>query len=135
MAEFDSDFMKSIELLYSKDPNSEYELFELLQTQMIAKYGHTKFLDKLKEKPVKKLEGEVRVFESIQEDLECTKCGNLRVSYGNQLMECSKCHLIYHQLCHVPVVKVVQSEWICSKCDRTKRKQSKKGRYKLHLSI
>lgn len=53
------------------------------------------------------------------EELFCATCGDVHTSLRNQLVECSDCHLLYHQDCHKPAINDADSqsaEWQCSKC-------------------
>lgn len=52
------------------------------------------------------------------EELFCATCGDVHTSFRNQLVECSDCHLLYHQECHTPAINDAdaQSDWQCSKC-------------------
>lgn len=52
------------------------------------------------------------------EELFCATCGDVHTSLRNQLVECSDCHLLYHQDCHRPSIpdSEAQSGWQCSKC-------------------
>ena len=53
------------------------------------------------------------------EELFCLICGEVHTSIRNQLVECSDCHLLYHQDCHKPAISdadAATSDWQCSKC-------------------
>lgn len=52
------------------------------------------------------------------EELFCATCKDVHTSFRNQLVECSDCHLLYHQECHNPAINDAdaQSDWQCSKC-------------------
>lgn len=52
------------------------------------------------------------------EELFCATCKDVHTSFRNQLVECSDCHLLYHQECHSPAINDAdaQSDWQCAKC-------------------
>lgn len=57
------------------------------------------------------------------DDLTCVMCKGMDVSARNQLVECTECHSLYHQECHVPHISdsqidVPRSVWYCSKCSK-----------------
>lgn len=58
-------------------------------------------------------------------DLTCATCGQIDSSANNQLFECVECHLLLHQLCHVPKIPNDTSvtSWICSTCKAKKEKE------------
>lgn len=58
-------------------------------------------------------------------ELTCVTCRNMDNSANNQLFECIECHLLHHQLCHIP--KIINdtnlTSWICSSCKGKKEKE------------
>lgn len=53
------------------------------------------------------------------EELFCATCGDVHTSIRNQLVECSDCHLLYHQECHRPPISDQEAQVIyCFLCDR-----------------
>ncbi|XP_044736745.1 integrator complex subunit 12-like [Chrysoperla carnea] len=127
--EFDDEFVNIMELMWSSEPNSNYNMYVLLEKLSIEKYGHAKGLHKLSEKPKAIQDNKPIKIDSttddlmdlFEEDLKCVICSDITVSYRNQLMECDKCHLMYHQNCHNPPIVEIDMNvgWTCQKCLKT----------------
>lgn len=51
-------------------------------------------------------------------DFTCVTCRQIDSSANNQLFECIECHLLHHQLCHIPKISNESNigTWICSSC-------------------
>lgn len=51
-------------------------------------------------------------------DLNCVTCRQMDSSANNQLFECHLCHLLIHQLCHLPKIsnETNLNSWVCSTC-------------------
>lgn len=59
-------------------------------------------------------------------DFTCVTCMKFDSSANNQLFECIKCHLLHHQLCHIPKIssETNTETWVCSSCKEKKEKES-----------
>lgn len=59
-------------------------------------------------------------------DFTCVTCRQIDSSANNQLFECIECHLLHHQLCHIPKISndTNLDSWICSTCKGKKEKES-----------
>lgn len=53
-------------------------------------------------------------------DVACIICKGMDVGAKNRLVECEKCHSLYHQECHTPHILDSQVdnnvEWYCCNC-------------------
>lgn len=58
-------------------------------------------------------------------DLTCVVCRQMDNSANNQLFECIECHQLWHQLCHTTKIpsETNQNTWICSSCNKNKKKE------------
>ena len=58
-------------------------------------------------------------------DFTCVTCRQIDSSANNQLFECIDCHLLHHQLCHIPKISNETNigTWICSSCKGKKEKE------------
>lgn len=58
-------------------------------------------------------------------DFTCVTCRQIDSSANNQLFECIECHLLHHQLCHIPKISndTNLDSWICSTCKGKKEKE------------
>lgn len=58
-------------------------------------------------------------------DFTCVTCRQIDSSANNQLFECIECHLLHHQLCHIPKITndTNLDSWICSTCKGKKEKE------------
>lgn len=64
--------------------------------------------------------------------IACVVCNKIDVAAGNQLVECTECHNLYHQECHKPPitdrdVSDPRNIWYCVKCKKNMEKISKKS--------
>lgn len=62
--------------------------------------------------------------EILEDDLTCVICKGMDVGARNRLVECSECHSLYHQECHVPHILDSQIDvpglvWYCSNCSKS----------------
>lgn len=69
---------------------------------------------------------------ALEMGLACIVCKQLDFSPGNQPVECSECHNLYHQECHKPPitdrdVSDPRNVWYCAKCTKNMEKASKKS--------
>ncbi|XP_044256283.1 integrator complex subunit 12 [Tribolium madens] len=60
----------------------------------------------------------------LKEDLMCIVCNGMDVGARNRLLECSDCHMLYHQECHKPIVTNQDSfdSWVCQNCKDANKK-------------
>lgn len=60
---------------------------------------------------------------TLKEDLMCIVCNRIDVRANNCLLECSDCHMLYHQQCHEPIVTNQNSfdAWICQNCKKASK--------------
>jgi len=58
-------------------------------------------------------------------DFTCVTCRQIDSSANNQLFECIECHLLHHQLCHIPKISSECNigTWVCSSCKGKKEKE------------
>ncbi|XP_053202997.1 integrator complex subunit 12-like [Panonychus citri] len=69
---------------------------------------------------------------ALEMGLACVVCKQLDFAPGNQPVECSECHNLYHQECHKPPitdrdVSDPRNVWYCAKCTKNMEKASKKN--------
>ncbi|XP_050595745.1 integrator complex subunit 12-like isoform X1 [Bombus affinis] len=62
--------------------------------------------------------------EILEDDLTCVICKGMDVGARNRLVECSECHSLYHQECHIPHILDSQIDvpglvWYCSNCSKS----------------
>ena len=68
---------------------------------------------------------------ALEMGLVCVVCKQIDFTHGNQPVECSECHNLYHQECHKPPiterdVSDPRNIWYCAKCTKNLEKMSKK---------
>ncbi|RZC37008.1 integrator complex subunit 12 [Asbolus verrucosus] len=138
--DLDPHFIKSVNYLYSSDNQVKGDTVPSLQIFLEEaiknKVGVTKdltgvvassfkqrrvadfkpFINTLEESKGSSSDNELEL-DLLKEDLMCIVCNGMDVGARNRLLECSDCHMLYHQECHKPIVTNQDSfdSWDASK--------------------
>ncbi|XP_063928151.1 integrator complex subunit 12-like isoform X3 [Zophobas morio] len=144
--DIDPQFIKSLNYLYTSDNLIKGEAVPLqfyLEEAIKNKVGITKDLSgvvtsSFKQRRVTEFKPFINTLEEsngsssdkeleldlLKEDLMCIVCNGMDVGARNRLLECSDCHMLYHQECHKPIVTNQDSfdSWICQNCKDASKK-------------
>ncbi|KYB29555.1 integrator complex subunit 12 [Tribolium castaneum] len=144
--DIDPQFIKSLNYLYSSDALVKGDTVPLqyyLEEAIKSKVGVSKDLSSVvatsfKQRRVTEFKPFINTLEEsngsssdkeleldlLKEDLMCIVCNGMDVGARNRLLECSDCHMLYHQECHKPIVTNQDSfdSWVCQNCKDASKK-------------
>ena len=121
---------KKIKLQSSSSPASEVKSKIFPKTELEEPVEVTKMEEDSEATDIEEESTDAGEF-ALEMGLVCVVCKQIDFTPGNQPVECSECHNLYHQECHKPPiterdVSDPRNIWYCAKCTKNMEKMSKK---------